>query len=483
MENSKSFDLIVIGTGAAASTIAYKCNAAGWKVAVIDSRPFGGTCALRGCDPKKVLVGAAEVIDANHRMKDKGLHHSGTNTAIDWKELIQFKRTFTDPVPKNREDAFNKAGITTYHGRAQFRGPRSIKIVTEPDDKAANYIEGKYIVIASGAKPVDLNVPGKENIITSDQFLDLEELPKTIVFVGGGYISFEFAHIAACAGSKVKILHRGSRPLNNFDPDLVAMLVERTKDIGVDVQIRTEVKSIERHDKNGNIIVNTLLTKDMTGPEVIGVSQNTTHSTTFEPDMVVHGAGRVPDIEDLQLDVGGVEIVDTNKRASGIKVNEFLQSTSNSSVYAAGDVAASGGMPLTPVASYEGEIVATNLLEGNHLTHNYLGIPSVVFTIPPLASVGLHEEAAKSRGIKFKTNYGDTSNWYSSRRIGESHSGYKVLVEESTGKVLGAHLLGPHADEVINIFALAIRLGIGSNDLKNMMYSYPTNSSDIRYML
>ncbi|MGH9952807.1 MAG: FAD-dependent oxidoreductase, partial [Nitrososphaeraceae archaeon] len=183
MENTKNFDLIIIGTGAAASTIAYKCNAVGWKIAVLDSRPFGGTCALRGCDPKKVLVGAADVIDANYRMKDKGLH-SGANTAIDWKDLIRFKRTFTDPVPKNREDAFNKAGISTYHGRAQFRGPRSIKVVTTPDDEeAANYIDGTYIVIASGAKPVDLNVPGKENMITSDQFLDLEYLPNKIVFV------------------------------------------------------------------------------------------------------------------------------------------------------------------------------------------------------------------------------------------------------------------------------------------------------------
>ncbi|CAN5508999.1 hypothetical protein BH18THE2_BH18THE2_27290 [soil metagenome] len=196
--------------------------------------------------------------------------------------------------------------------------------------------------------------------------------------------------------------------------------------------------------------------------------------------MVVHGAGRVPDIEDLQLDVAGVEAADRKK---GIKVNEYLQSTSNPSVYAVGDAAASGGMPLTPVATYEGEIVATNLLEGNHVTHNYMGIPSVVFTIPPLASVGLHEEAAKSKGLKFKTNYGDTSKWYSSKRIGESHAGFKILVEESTNRILGAHLLGQNSEEVINIFALAIRLGIGSKDLKSMMFSYPTNSSDIRYML
>src|ERR687892_2702669 len=363
MEDTKNFDLVVIGTGAAASTVAYKCNAAGWKVAVIDSRPFGGTCALRGCDPKKVLVGAAEVIDANYRMKDKGLH-SGTNSAIDWKELIRFKRTFTDSVPRNREDAFNKAGITTYHGRARFRGPRSIKVVTEPDDKAASHIEGKHIVIASGAKPVGLNVPGKENIITSDQFLDLDYLPNKIVFVGGGYISFEFAHIAALAGSKVKILHRGSRPLNNFDPDLVDMLVQRTQDIEMDIQLRIEVKSLERRDKEGVIVVNTTSLSEQR-KELD--RKNTTHGTTFEADMVVHGAGRVPDIEDLRLDIAGVEAADKKKgnSSSGIKVNEYLQNISNPSVYAACDAAASGGLPLTPIATYEGEIVATNLHDFN----------------------------------------------------------------------------------------------------------------------
>ncbi|CAN5508951.1 hypothetical protein BH18THE2_BH18THE2_27280 [soil metagenome] len=162
-------------------------------------------------------------------------------------------------------------GITTYHGRAQFEGSRSIKVVTERHGEAADHhdinIESKYIVIASGAKPADLNVPGKENMITSDQFLDLDYLPNRIVFVGGGYISFEFAHIAARAGSKVKILHRGSRPLNNFDPDLVDMLINKTQDIGVDVQLRTNVKSIESRDKDSPIIVHTSDSEERKEPD------------------------------------------------------------------------------------------------------------------------------------------------------------------------------------------------------------------------
>jgi glutathione reductase (NADPH) len=165
----------------------------------------------------------------------------------------------------------------------------------------------------------------------------------------------------------------------------------------------------------------------------------------------------VQEIEGLNLQAAGIEY----DQHSGIKVNEYLQSISNPAVYAAGDAAVgSGGLPLTPVAGYQAEIAASNLLEGNHLKPDYRGIASVVFTVPPLASVGLQEKTAKEQGLRFKTNYQDTSAWYSSRRIGESCSGFKVLIEEGgSNRILGAHLLGPHAEEVINIFALSLTLG------------------------
>jgi glutathione reductase (NADPH) len=138
---------------------------------------------------------------------------------------------------------------------------------------------------------------------------------------------------------------------------------------------------------------------------------------------------------------------------------------------------------LTPVGVYEGEIAATNLLEGNHLKPNYNGIPSAVFTIPTLSSVGLQEDAAIKQGLHFKVNKADTSGWYSSRRVNEKYSGYKVLIEENTDRILGAHVLGHHAEEVINIFAIAIRLGLKAGDIKQTIFSYPTNSSDVSYML
>ena len=464
-EGNNKFDLIVIGTGVAASTAAYKCRSAGWRVAIIDSRPFGGTCALRGCDPKKVLIGASEVIDMNQRMKGKGIKFSGKNT-MNWRDLIRFKRSFTEPVPKNREKEFEKAGIMTFRGRAKFIGAKSIKVGDE------KLLEAIHILIATGAKPMKLNIPGEQHLTTSDQFLELEKLPDRIVFVGGGYISFEFAHMAARAGAKsITIIHKGARPLEHFDPDLANMLVERTRNLDVEIMLQTEVKSIEKKESSTN-------KKFRLDIATKGSAYNTEKARKIDANMIVHGAGRTPEIEDLELQNANVEF-----EKKGVKVNNRLQSVSNPAVYAAGDCAASGGMPLTPVAGYDGQIVANNLLNPTKTIADYKGTPSVLFTIPPLASVGFLEEDAKNKGFRFKTNYLDTSGWYSSRRINESHSGFKVLIEDDTDKILGAHLLGPHADEVINIFAVAIRLGLKANDLKKVLWSYPTNASDITYML
>jgi glutathione reductase (NADPH) len=385
-------------------------------------------------------------------MKGKGIQTE--KLQIDWQELMRFKRSFTRPVPKNREEGFAKAGIVAFHGRARFVGPSSVQV---NDD----VLEGRYVVIAAGQEPADLSIPGTEHLTTSDQFLELDELPKRILFIGGGYIAFEFAHIAVRAGSQATIVHRGPRPLPLFDPDLVDQIVKRTRDLGVDVQLGTEVVGVERG--SGQLIVR---------------ASASGQQRTFEAEMVAHAAGRVPEIDDLNLDGAGVE---RSKR--GVTVNEFLQSVSNPRVYAAGDAAASGGPPLTPVASYDGIIVAANLLKGNHQKPNYLGIPTVVFTIPPLASVGLSESEAHKHALKFKVKKEMTSNWYSSRRVAEKYSGFKVLVEEGTDRILGAHPLGSQAEEVINLFGVAMRSGMHAADLKHMLFAYPTHGSDLPYML
>ena len=385
-------------------------------------------------------------------MKGKGIH--AAELQIDWPELMRFKRSFTEPVTKRREDDFAKAGIAAFHGRARFAGPTTVQVGEET-------LEGRYVVIAAGEAPADLGIPGAEHLTTSDQFLGLNELPRRLLFIGGGYIAFEIAHVAALAGSQVTVLHRGPRPLALFDPDLVDQLIERTRELGIDLHLETEATGIEKRPAQ-------LIVQAMASGE----------KRTFQTDMVVHSAGRVPEISDLNLDAAGIE---WEKR--GVRVNDFLQSVSIPAVYAAGDAAASGGLPLAPVASYEGLVVAANLLKGNHQKPNYLGIPSVVFTVPPLAAVGLSERGAREQNLKFRVKMEMTSTWYSSRRVAETYSGYKVLVEESTDRILGAHILGSEAGEVINLFALAIRSGMRATDLKHMLFAYPTSGSNMTRML
>ena len=221
---TRKFDLIAIGTGSGASAAASKVRTAGWEVAIVDSKPFGGTCALRGCDPKKVLVGASDVFDWAGRMNGKGI--LAEKLLIDWQELMRFKRSFTEPVPKGREAMFAKAGIAAFYGRARFVGASTVQV----DDDT---LEGRYVVIAAGQKPADLGISGAEHLTTSEQFLELNALPKRILFIGGGYIAFEFAHVAARAGSQVTIVHRGARPLELFDPDLVDQMLKLTRELGV----------------------------------------------------------------------------------------------------------------------------------------------------------------------------------------------------------------------------------------------------------
>jgi len=448
---TRNFDLIVIGTGASSSTAAGKCAAAGWKVAQIDELPFGGTCALRGCDPKKVLVGAADLMDWNRRMQGSGVQ---SNASIDWQELMQFKRGFIDSVPEYREQGMKDAGITPFHGHARFIDEETIRINDQE-------ITGKKFLIAAGAKPAQLPIEGFEHLKTSTDFLELDTLPEKIVFVGGGYISFEFAFVAALAGTKVHIIHRGEHPLKGFDPDLVDLLMQKAEELGIEIHLNAEVKKISQ---NGN------------GYEV--QSSRNDEQISITGDLVVHGAGRVPNIDGLDLANGGVE-----RSKPGIVVNEYLQSRSNPRVYSAGDAAATDGKPLTPVAGYESRIVTNNILEGNHNKANYPSQPTVVFTIPPLASVGLSEAEAKSEGIEVDVHQGQMDSWYTYRRINESYAAYKTIFNKENGKLLGAHLLGTKSEEIINLYAMAINQGLTASDLKEMIYSYPTHSSDIKYMV
>lgn len=444
------YDLVVIGTGTAAMVASTRVRNAGRSVAVVDEKPFSGTCALRGCDPKKMLVAGAEVIDAQRRMSGNGV--TG-DVRIDWRELIAFKRSFTDPVPEKHEQRYVDKGIGTFHGAARFTGRNSIEV-------DGTDLRGRHILIASGAEPVRLGLPDEEHLIDNEAFLSMERLPRRIVLVGGGYIAAEFSHIAARAGADVTVLQRGPRMLTHFEPELVEWLMESFRAARIDVRTNTIVTAIDKH-----------------GDAFRVRAQANGEDVAIEADLVVHSAGRAPALERLDLAAGNVEIQDGR-----IKLNEHLQSVSNPAVYAAGD-AAQTGPPLTPVSSYDAKIVAANLIDGNRRKLDYRCVPSVAFTLPPIAAVGMGEKQALQSGLRYRVKCERASDWYTARRVAERVYGYKTLVEEPSGRILGAHLVGPHADEVINLFGLAIRHGLTADDLKSTMFAYPTGASDIGYML
>lgn len=447
---SKQYDLVILGTGTAATGTAMRVRAAGWTVAVVDFRPFGGTCALRGCDPKKMLIGGTSAVNHAHRMLGKGVVGE---SRIDWPALMAFKRRFTDPVPAKNEKSYADQGIDTYHGLARFAGRNLVQVDGES-------LKAAHILIAIGAEPIKLHIPGEEHLATNELFLELGELPRRIVLVGGGYIAAEFSHIASRAGAEVTILQQAGRMLTGFDPDLVGWLMDAFKALGVQVRLDSKVEAIE---------------KTAGGYRVHASSGGQT--SVIEADLVVHAAGRVPALEGLDLQVADIAV--ENGR---LKLNEYLQSVSNSAVYAAGD-AAEVGPPLTPVSSHDAKVVSANLLDGNHLKPDYTAVPSVAFTMPPIAMVGLSEEEAKKRGLKYRVKSEKASSWFTARQAAEPTYGFKTLVEEESDLILGAHLVGPHVDEVINLFALAMRHKLTAADIKSTIFAYPSGASDIGYML
>jgi glutathione reductase (NADPH) len=407
---------------------------------------------LRGCDPKKILRRGAEIIDSARLMKGKGIDAAGL--AVNWSDLMTHKHGFTDPMPDSMESNLVEAGVDTLHGHARFVG-------TDQIDIDGTQYQATRFLIATGARPRPLTFSGSEHLIDSTDFLDLDALPARILFVGGGFISFEFAHLVARAGSTPLIVDRGERPLKSFDPDLVELLVDRGREVGIELRRNTDITAVERTNDVYQVTLEHGGTKEI-----------------VEVDLVVHGAGRVADLAALGLEEAGVEWSER-----GVHVAGHLQSTSNPAVWAAGDSADTAGVPLTPVATSEAKVAASNMIKGTTITPDYTGIPTAVFTIPELVRVGMLESEAIEQGIDLDVRFSDTSSWYSNYRIGETTAAAKILIDKAHDRIVGAHLLGPEYAELVNTFGLAIKLGLTTRQLKSATAAYPTVGSDLGSML
>ncbi|MCC9658390.1 dihydrolipoyl dehydrogenase family protein [Rhodopirellula halodulae] len=451
--SDEHFDVIVIGTGPSGGTIASKAAEAGKSVALVDSRTFGGNCALRGCNPKKVYVNAGELADQVRRARGKLIEDG--QVRIDWSGLHDFKEEFTRPVAEGKEDAFREKGIKTFHGVAKFVDQKAIEV-------AGQRLSANRIVIATGARPSDLGIGGESLVTISDDFLQLKQLPHTVVFIGGGYISMEFAGVVAAAGHSVHVIERNEQILSGFDPDLVQQLRKEYESRGVKFYLNATIESISKNDD---------------AADSLRVSMK--DESRIDAGLVVHGAGRVPNIGALQLSQGNVAFSE-----NGIAVNEFMRSSSNPAVFATGDCADSGMPRLTPVANEESRAVSKNLFAAEmDYVPRYGDVPKVAFTIPSIASIGLSEQEAREKFSNLEVRSGDMSGWGSVRKTGSTVAGYKLLIDSQTDKIVGAHILGPNAEETINLFALAMRFGHTATDMKSTLFAFPTSAADVRSML
>ena len=363
----------------------------------------------------------------------------------------------TGPVLEKSEASFQKRGIETFHGVAKFVGQATI-------DVDGQWLEAKRVFIGTGARPVHLGIHGEEHVMHSSEFFELSEIPAHVTFIGGGYISMEFAHVVARFGSKVVVIDPNDRPLQAFDPDLVEQLTRWSTEIGIEFIRKSSVVGVAKTNDGG-------LRVDFKSDD--GERQ------TITTQLVVHGAGRVANIESLNLGAG-----DVRYSQRGIVVDEYMRSESNPRVFAAGDCADHGQPKLTAVANEQARIVVRNLFsESPEERPDYGIVPQVVFTSPCLAAVGLSEAEARDQGFDVDVRSQDTSTWGSVRKTGQDCAAYKILINKKTDHLLGAHLLGPAAEEVINLFALAMKFDLSATDLKSTLFAYPTFGADLRRML
>ena len=443
---SYDYDLFVIGAGSGGVRASRIASSFGAKVAVAEEFRVGGTCVIRGCVPKKLLV------YASHFSEDfetaEGYGWSVGERKFDWKTLIARKDAEIDRLNGLYKQTLKGAGVETIIGRGTIVDAHTVQV----GDKT--YTAGK-ILVAVGGWPAMPNVPGIEHAITSNEALHLDDLPKRVVVVGGGYIAVEFAGIFAGMGAEVVQLYRSEQILRGFDDDLRSRLADEMRKKGIDIRTGVNVTAIEK-------------TAD-------GVSLTLTDGSTLEAGAVMYATGRVPNTKGLGLENAGVEMASNG----AIKVDDY-SGTNVASVFAVGDV--TDRVQLTPVAIKEGHAFALTEFNDTPVSPQHDAIPSAVFSQPPIGTVGLSEADAREK-------YGDITVYESDFRPmkhtlgGSSERSYtKLIVDKATDKVVGAHMLGMDASEIIQGIGIAVKAGLTKADFDATVAVHPSSAEEFVLM-
>ena len=444
------YDLFVIGGGSGGVRASRMAALAGARVALAEEWRMGGTCVIRGCIPKKLLVYASQF--SENFLDAPGYGWTLGEPKFDWSTLIANKDREIDRLEGLYKTNVEKAGVTILQDRAVFEDEHTLLLVN-----SQKKITAEKILIATGNRPTremgtSHVIPGGELCITSDEAFHLEKLPRRILIAGGGYIALEFAHIFHGLGSKVSLVYRGEKPLRGFDDDMRDALCTSMQGRGIEVLLGCEFTKIE---KRGDCL-----------------HAETNKGATIECDQIMLAIGRMPNTMALHVEKAGVEL----GKKGEVKVDGYSR-TSAPHIYAIGDV--TDRMQLTPVAIHEAMCFVETAFKNNPTRPDHAHVPSAVFTTPELAAVGLSETTALGLGHSidvYKSTFKPLLHTLGGRGV---RTLMKLIVDAKTDKVLGCHIFGDHAAEIIQIVAVALKMGATKKDFDSTIALHPTAAEEL----
>jgi glutathione reductase (NADPH) len=445
--DSYDYDLFTIGAGSGGVAASRRAASYGARVGIAENWRVGGTCVLRGCVPKKLLVYGTHFAQEMADARGYGWEVEGT---LDWGKLVAAKNAETKRLESIYQTMLDNAKVETLLGTAKLVDAHTVQV-------GERRVTAKYILIATGGRPERPAIPGIASTITSNEALDLETLPRRVVIVGGGYIAVEFAGIFRAAGAEVTLVLRSSKILRGFDEDVRDHLTGELVRQGVEIRANSKIAHI---DKIGWILRAAL-----------------EDGTSIDAEQILYATGRVPNADALGLDEIGV----VRDKAGAIAVDEWQQ-TSVPGIYAVGDV--TNRANLTPVAIAEGRGLAETLFNANPMSMDHSDIPSAVFSQPPVASVGLSQgDAERLLGADGVDVYRAVFRPMKYTLAGRQEKTLmKLVVDAATGRVRGVHMVGPDAPEIVQGMAIAVKAGLTKKDFDRTVAIHPTAAEEFVLM-
>ena len=441
------FDLFVIGAGSGGVRASRVSAAYGARVAIAEEHKVGGTCVIRGCVPKKLLVYGAHFAED---IDDAAMFGWDVpQKRFDWPVLRDNVLSEVSRLNGAYTDTLTNHDVTIFHERAELTGPNSIKLASGKE------VTADKVLIATGAAPVMPEIEGVEHAISSNEVFHLDELPKRIVIAGGGYIANEFAGIFNEFGSQVTLVNRSDTILRQYDQQLVDRLLQISLRKGIDFKFHATIEKIEKRDDGLHVT--------MTGCDDI------------EADQVLFATGRNPNTRGLGLEAAGVEVGDKGK----IKVDADNR-TNVPSIFAVGDV--TDRIQLTPVAIREGQAFADTFFGNKPTQVDYGCVPSAVFSHPPLAGVGMTEGQARNKLGQVKTYTSDFRAMKNVLAGRDERSLYKLVVDGSNDRIVGIHMIGPDAPEILQAASVAVKAKLKKADFDATMALHPTMAEELVLM-